>query len=157
MEYSVNGQAGYCAVPYPPTWPALMQVPLTRRRAEPWRPAAAMLYTGQDAAAAAQLAGGLFGDGAPSAAERAAAQATLAAGEAAGTIYASGLSQLGLTLGTWRPVTDFMTYYLEPGFLQGENAEDVGGRGGHRGLGGRDGVMGRSGGWSGDDEGGGRV
>ncbi|RMZ55176.1 hypothetical protein APUTEX25_005454, partial [Auxenochlorella protothecoides] len=124
VEYSVNGQAGYCAVPYPPTWPALMQVPLTRRRAEPWRPAAAMLYTGQDAAAAAQLAGGLFGDGAPSAAERAAAQATLAAGEAAGTIYASGLSQLGLTLGTWRPVTDFMTYYLEPGFLQGENAED---------------------------------
>uniref|UniRef100_A0A1D2A8G4 ABC transporter domain-containing protein n=1 Tax=Auxenochlorella protothecoides TaxID=3075 RepID=A0A1D2A8G4_AUXPR len=106
----------YCPVPQPSTWPALMQIPRTARRAEPWRPAAAMLYTGDERGASEQLANELFIDPAPSPAEEGAAAATFQEGLAVGAIYASGLSQLGLILGSDRN-RFFPTYYVEPSLI----------------------------------------
>lgn len=80
LGYSTAAQAMYCPVPQPSTWPALMQIPRTARRAEPWRPAAAMLYTGDERGASEQLANELFIDPAPSPAEEGAAAATFQEG-----------------------------------------------------------------------------
>lgn len=61
----------------------------------------------------------------PTAAEMAAAQTTLLAGEARNAVYASAISEMGYVLGTWRQVSDggFLTYYVEPGFVSSSSDE----------------------------------
>lgn len=126
IGYSSAYQAIYCAIPDPSTWPALLQIALPHDRAEPWRPSAAILYTGEDEAFAGELAAGLVTTPDPTAAELAAAGATLEAGQARNAVYASAISELGYVLGTWQRVTTdslWMSFYVEPGFVPSSDAD----------------------------------
>lgn len=115
FEYSDSGQAAYCAVPQPSSWPALMQVPLTRYRAAPESPATAMLYTGEDQSTSAALAENLFLQNSLTPAAVAAPVATFESQAAQGVFYGELFGQLGLVLGTSQdPIT---TYFIEPAFV----------------------------------------
>ncbi|DBA75618.1 TPA: hypothetical protein ACH3X2_009057 [Trebouxia sp. C0005] len=115
FEYSNSGQAAYCAVSQPSSWPALMQVPFPRYRAASESPAAAMLFTGEDESTATALAGYLFVQQTLTAADLTDPVATFQSQAAQGVFYGELFGELGLVLGTsLDPVT---TYFIEPAFV----------------------------------------
>ncbi|WIA37022.1 hypothetical protein OEZ86_014006 [Tetradesmus obliquus] len=60
IQWSKPRQAPFCAIPHTSSWPAILQTPREEDRAEPYRPAAALLVTGDDPASSANLSAGLL-------------------------------------------------------------------------------------------------
>ena len=79
-QYSDSQQANWCQNPSPSSWPALMQAASEGFLAQPWAPAAPVLYTGAGKEAADEMAGRMFTAVPPSAVQREEAAALLREG-----------------------------------------------------------------------------
>lgn len=123
LSYSNADQSNFCAIPNPSIWPAIFQVPSPGFLAFPWNPNAAIPYTGEDEDFAASLASQLFENPVPTQEQQAEAIAFLQAGQALGnasntpTVYAGGISYLGIQLGTFKTTNDFYGLFVEPAFF----------------------------------------
>lgn len=119
LTFSNSQQAVFCPITNPISWPAFLQVPEEPYRAEPYRPAAALLYTGQNQSVAEGLVGFLVE--APNLSNAAAfqeaadylspSQGSLGQGLRVGEAFAV----LGLTAGT--PSTEILNTYVESAFV----------------------------------------
>lgn len=120
FEYSDAQQAGFCAVPSPSIWPAMVSVPAPGFLAHPWSPQGAVLMTGSDPTLVDRLS--LFPNPNITAQDQAAAANFSARGQAEGemVVYAGALSLLGLILGSFKKF-DFYGYYFEPAFVPTES------------------------------------
>jgi len=119
VQYSDQTNTGYCAIPDPSIWPALLQVPLPEDRAEPARPATTYLYTGNNTATADAIAANLFRTAnLTNATAVAAAEAEFRRGLAQEVPLVRGdaLSTLGYVLGT--SADQYRTMYVEAAFVQ---------------------------------------
>ncbi|KAF6264708.1 hypothetical protein COO60DRAFT_1482014 [Scenedesmus sp. NREL 46B-D3] len=105
IQFSKPRQAPFCAIPHTSSWPAILQTPAVDDRAEPYRPAATLLVTGDDPATEASLTAGLL----PKPNLRPSGLLSLQRyldnfsadmGPYAGSVPAEFLSLLGLRLGT---------------------------------------------------------
>lgn len=118
LQWSDSGQAAFCAIPTPSTWPALAQVPrMDLSQQEPLQVAA--LYTGQDRATADAIAAYLFFNPNTTALQNTTALAQLLQSNTS-VVYASAFSTLGLVLGTMERGRDYYSNFIEPGFVSAQ-------------------------------------
>lgn len=102
LQYSDSQQANWCAIPSPSSWPALMQAAAPGYLARPWAPAAAVLYTGDSEAGAAEMASRLVTAATPTAAQQRELEDLIAEGAASVSSRPGSLaalrSQRGMTI-----------------------------------------------------------
>lgn len=95
LEYSDSMQANWCAIPSPSSWPALMQSAAPAYLARPWAPAAAVLYTGDTEAGAAEMASRLVTATQPSAAAQRELEDMISEGAASVRAWGPGARESG--------------------------------------------------------------